>query len=141
SSSYSSAEPSHQWTSSGWVSSVTRSTQASSFWWVVGAVVACVTGFRVSLCAESEAGKGISGPPYTAARASGAAFCGLGDDGQRDAPHRRRRDHPAVAGAGLRLRREPAPAGAEDRVRRPASAGYPATAPEGRCDSADRDSG
>jgi sortase A len=41
--SYSSAEPSHQWTSSGWASSATWSTQASSLSWVVGAVVACVT--------------------------------------------------------------------------------------------------
>ena len=49
-SSYSSAEPSHQWTSSGCVSSVTCSTQASRFWWAVGAVVACVTGLWVSLC-------------------------------------------------------------------------------------------
>jgi hypothetical protein len=40
SSSYSSADPSHQWISSGCVSSAIWSTQASSFWWVVGAVVA-----------------------------------------------------------------------------------------------------
>ena len=54
SSSYSSADPSHQWTSSGCVSSATCSTQASSFWWVVGAVVACVTGLWVSLCPNPE---------------------------------------------------------------------------------------
>ena len=49
SSSYSSAEPSHQWIASGCVSSATSSTQASSRLWVVGAVVVCVTGLAISL--------------------------------------------------------------------------------------------
>ena len=42
--SYSSAEPSHQWIESGWVSSATSSTQRSSFWFEVRAVVSIVTG-------------------------------------------------------------------------------------------------
>jgi hypothetical protein len=37
--SYSSAEPSHQCTSAGWVSRATSSTQLSSFWFVVGTAV------------------------------------------------------------------------------------------------------
>ena len=54
--SYSSAEPSHQWIASGWVSSATSSTQRSSFLFVVRAlVVSIVTGvFNLS---RSESGK------------------------------------------------------------------------------------
>ncbi len=60
--SYSSAEPSHQWMASGWVSSATSSTQASSRWWVVGAVVVCVTGLAISL--------GHAGGPQTVSHLS-----------------------------------------------------------------------
>ena len=42
--SYSSAEPSHQWIESGWVSSATSSTQRNSFRFEVMAVVSIVTG-------------------------------------------------------------------------------------------------
>ncbi len=43
SASYSSADPSHQWTASGWVSSATSLTQLSSFWFEVRDVVSRVT--------------------------------------------------------------------------------------------------
>src|SRR3954449_6422114 len=55
--SYSSAEPSHQWIDSGWVSSATSSTQSSSFLLVVGAlVVSIVTAGSTSLIGKGDPG-------------------------------------------------------------------------------------
>ena len=50
--SYSSAEPSHQWTPSGWVREATSSTQLSSSLWFVGTAVALTSGFTSEWVSE-----------------------------------------------------------------------------------------
>src|ERR1044072_5471554 len=54
--SYSSAEPSHQWMASGWVSSAISPTQSRSFTWVVGAFAVLVWLIGLTLLGGLEAG-------------------------------------------------------------------------------------
>ena len=68
--SYSSAEPSHQWIESGWVSSAISSTQASSLACLVGAVAVVVIGSALLL--TSWRGKVLRGDGHCAARAPSA---------------------------------------------------------------------
>src|SRR4051794_16074634 len=67
--SYSSAEPSHQWTDSGWVSSATSSTHSISFWCLVSAVSVAVLSLTDRNHSLIRLGNEIGITPYR-----GAAF-------------------------------------------------------------------
>ena len=112
--SYSSAEPSHQWTESGLVSAAISSTHATSFSFLVGISVAAAVSLTVEVSSLSDRGcrKTGDGAVDPAPRAVvGATFC-------RIAAQIRRRRPPdgAVAGTGaaaelrFRIRRAKRPA-------------------------------